>query len=138
MHERTDSNDEIQAGSERGFAIVFAVVFAVIAAWPLLDGETPRWWALGVAGFFLAAGFLFPVVLKPLNVLWFKFAMVLYKVVNPITMAMLFVTTIIPVGLIMRCFRKDPLRLKREPEAQTYWIERTPHGPEPDSMKNQF
>ena len=138
MHERTDSNEEIEVGTERGFAVVFAVVFAVIAAWPLMDGASPRWWALAAATFFLAAGFLFPVVLKPLNVLWFKFAMLLYKVVNPITMAMLFVTTIIPIGLIMRGLGKDPLRLKRQPEARTYWIERSPHGPEPESMKNQF
>jgi hypothetical protein len=40
--------------------------------------------------------------------------------------------------LLMRLFGKDFLRLKRDPQAKSYWIERTPAGPAPDSMKNQF
>ncbi len=33
---------------------------------------------------------------------------------------------------------KDPLRLRFDRQAKTYWIERGPRGPAPDSMKNQF
>lgn len=138
MHEDLNRHDEITVGSERAFGVVFAVVFVVVALWPLLNGAAPRWWALVVAAAFLAAGYLFPIVLKPLNILWFKIGMLMYKVVNPLTMAMLFVTTIIPIGMLMRAMGKDPLRLKLDPDASTYWIERDPPGPEPDSMKNQF
>ena len=35
-------------------------------------------------------------------------------------------------------FGKDPMRLKLEPEADTYWIRREPPGPPPESLKNQF
>jgi hypothetical protein len=38
----------------------------------------------------------------------------------------------------MRLFGKDPLRLKRDPAAATYWIERTPPGPKPESLGDQF
>ena len=138
MHEDLNRHDEIKAGSERAFGIVFAVVFAVIAAWPLLSGMPPHWWALAVAVVFVAAGYLFPIVLKPLNIVWFKIGMLMYKVVNPLTMAMLYVTTIIPIGLIMRAVGKDPLRLKMDRSASSYWIERDPPGPEPESMKDQF
>ena len=138
MHEDLNRHDEIKVGSERAFGIVFAVVFAVVAAWPLLSGMPPRWWALAVAGAFLAAGYFFPIVLKPLNVLWFKIGMLMYKVVNPLTMAMLYVTTIIPIGLIMRAMGKDPLRLKMDRSASSYWIQRDPPGPEPETMKDQF
>jgi len=138
MHEDLNRHDEIKVGSERAFGIVFAVVFAVIAAWPLLGGMPPRWWALAVAVVFVAAGYLFPIVLKPLNIVWFKIGMLMYKVANPLTMAMLYVTTIIPIGLIMRVVGKDPLRLKMDRSASSYWIERDPPGPEPESMKDQF
>ena len=30
------------------------------------------------------------------------------------------------------------LRLKREPDAESYWIPRAPPGPAPDTMKDQF
>jgi len=43
-----------------------------------------------------------------------------------------------PTGLIMRLFGKDPLRLRFDAEAKSYWIQREPPGPEPDSMRNQF
>jgi len=138
MHEDFNRHEDINAGSERAFGIVFAVVFAVVAAWPLLDGETPRWWALVVAAAFLAAGYLFPVALKPLNIVWFKIGMLMYKVVNPLTMAMLYVTTIIPIGLIIKALGKDPLRLKLDRSASSYWIERDPPGPAPESMTDQF
>lgn len=138
MHEDLTRQDDIKVGSERGFGIVFAVVFLIVGLWPLLDGSTPRWWAMAIAATFLAAGYLFPVLLRPLNIVWFKIGMLMFKVVNPLTMALLFVTTIIPIGLLMRAFGKDVLRLKLEPDAQSYWIERDPPGPAPESMKDQF
>ncbi len=138
MHENLDRDEDITVGSEKSFGVVFAIFFAVVAAWPLLDGLPVRWWALAAAGGFLAAGFVFPVVLRPLNVLWFKFAMLLYKIVNPVTMAMLFYLTVVPTGLIMRLLGKDPLHRTFDRDAISYWTERTPPGPEPASMKNQF
>ena len=53
-------------------------------------------------------------------------------------LGLLFFVTIMPIGLVMRATGKDFLRLKRDPAAKTYWIDRTPPGPPPQSMKNQF
>ena len=138
MHENFVRYDDIKVGSERAFGIVFAVFFAVVAAWPPLDGMSPRCWALALALVFIGTSFFLPVVLRPLNIVWFKFGMLLYKVVNPLTMGMLFYFTVVPMGLVMRAMGKDPLNPKPDPTLASYWIERTPHGPEPQSMKNQF
>ncbi len=46
--------------------------------------------------------------------------------------------TIMPIGLVMRAFGKDFLRLKLDRNTSSYWIERTPPGPPPQSMRNQF
>ena len=112
MHENFVRYDYIKVGSERVFGIVFAVFFAVVAAWPLLDGMSPRCWALAFAVVFIGTSFFLPVVLRPLNIDWFKFGMLLYKVVNPITMGMLFYFTMVPMGLVMRAMGKDPLNRK--------------------------
>jgi len=45
---------------------------------------------------------------------------------------------VLPTGLVMRAMGKDLLRLKREPDAASYWIVRAPPGPAPESMKDQF
>ncbi|MFQ5764937.1 MAG: SxtJ family membrane protein [Rhodospirillales bacterium] len=138
FHEDFGRGDGPKAGSERGFGTVFAMVFAVIGFWPLLDGEAARIWALVAAALFLAAGLLAPRVLKPLNRLWFLFGMAFGRVVNPLVMGLLFCGTITPIALVMRLAGKDPLRLRFEPDAKSYWIERHPAGPAPESMRNQF
>ncbi len=138
MHESLKDKEEVQVGSEKSFGIVFAVVFAVIALWPLTDGLPVRVWAVALAFVFLSAAFFAQPVLRPLNLIWFKFGLLLYKVVNPVVMALLFYTTVVPTGLLMRVFGKDPLNRAFDANARTYWIEREPPGPEPESMKNQF
>lgn len=138
MHESLKDKDEVQVGSEKGFGVVFAIVFAVVAFWPLVHGLPIRWWALIVAAVFLVAAYVAQPLLKPLNLLWFKFGLLLYKVVNPVVMGLLYYTTIVPTGLIMRMCGKDPLNRSFDRNAKTYWIERDPPGPEPESMKNQF
>jgi hypothetical protein len=113
-------------------------LFALIAVWPLKDGGELRLWAIAVAAAFAVAALAAPRALRPLNLLWFKFGMLLHHIVTPLVMGLLFFLTVTPVGLLMRATGKDPMRLKRDPAAASYWIDRTPPGPAPDSMKNQF
>ncbi|MBM3565043.1 MAG: hypothetical protein FJX42_02895 [Alphaproteobacteria bacterium] len=137
-HEQFDRPDDVKAGSERAFGIVFAVVFALIGLWPLPATGGVRTWALIVAALFLAAAFLAPNVLKPLNRLWFLFGMLLHRIVSPLVMGLLFFLTVTPIALIMRLLGKDPLRLQFDRTAKSYWIKRTPPGPEPESLRRQF
>lgn len=138
MHESLKDKDDVQVGSEKSFGIMFAVVFAIVGVWPFIHGLQIRWWALAIAAIFLAAAYVAQPLLKPLNLLWFKFGLLLYKVVNPVVMGLLYFTTIVPTGLIMRACGKDPLSRSFDPQANTYWIERDPPGPKPESMKDQF
>jgi len=55
-----------------------------------------------------------------------------------IIMVLVFFGMVLPAGLVMRALGKDPLRLERQPDTSTYWIERRPRGPAPESMKDQF
>lgn len=125
-------------GSERSFGLVIGGVFAFIGVLNLWRGHTRGiiWCAAALA--FLILAVVRPKILAPLNHLWLKFGLLLYKVVNPIVMALMFYLSILPIGLLMRLFRKDPLRLKFDPQARSYWIERRPPGPAPDTMRNQF
>jgi hypothetical protein len=55
-----------------------------------------------------------------------------------VVMTLLYCVTIAPVGVAMKLRGKDPLRLKYDPGAPSYWILRQPPGPAPESMRNQF
>ena len=105
-------------------------------------------WLLAVAavGYSLCAataGFLlvalgFPSILAPLNRLWLRFGLLLHRIVSPLVLGIMFFLVITPMGLLMRAFGKDLLRLKFDRAAASYWIERTPPGPPPESMADQF
>ena len=135
---RSGNHAEPKMGSERSFGLVFAAVFAIISLWPLLSAEKARLWLLAIAAIFLAAAFVAPHTLAPLNRLWYRIGILLGKVVTPLVLGVLWFAVVTPVGLLMRLFGKDPLRLKREPAAKSYWIERSPPGPIAGSLKNQF
>jgi hypothetical protein len=137
-HERLTLGQDVVVGSERSFGQVFAAVFTIIALLPLFKGGDVRLWSLGVAAVFLVLAYAAPRLLRPLNLVWFKFGMVLHHVVTPVVMGVLFFAVVTPVGMLMRASGKDPMRLKRDPAAASYWILREPPGPAPDSMKNQF
>lgn len=138
FHEDFRRKEEVKGSSNRGFGIVFAVFFAILTFSPLTHGGTIRWWCFAVAAAFLAAAYLFPKALTPLNWGWTRFGLLLHHVMNPLIMGLLFFLTVTPVGLVMRLMGKDPLRLKFDRGAKTYWIERNPPGPEPDTMRRQF
>lgn len=129
---------QIEAGSEKSFGVVFAFVFAIIGVFPLWKAGDPAYWALGVSAVFLALALARPGTLKPLNRLWHLVGLGLAKVVNPLVLGLMFFFTITPMALIMRMMGKDPLRLRFEPDAESYWIERRPPGPEPETMNRQF
>ncbi len=128
----------IEAGSDKSFGVVFAVVFAIIGVFPLWGGGSPAYWAFGLSAVFLALALARPATLTPLNRLWHLLGLGLGKVVNPLVLGFLFFVTITPLALIMRMMGKDPLRLRFDPGAESYWIERTPSGPEPETMNRQF
>jgi hypothetical protein len=138
LHESFARANDVKTGSERAFGIVFAVVFALIGLWPLLDGQALRVWALIIAAVFTACAFFAPGVLKSLNRIWFRFGMLLHRIVSPLVMGFLFYLTVTPIALLMRLAGKDPLRLKFDRAARSYWIERTPPGPAPESLRHQF
>ena len=128
---------KIEVGTSRSFAIVFFIVFALIGLYPLLKGAEVRIWALAISGIFLFFTFFFTSVLQPLNMLWFRFGMLLARIVNPVVMFIIYVITIVPFGLGARLFGKDLLQLRFDKRAETYWVDRAPPGPEPESLQDQ-
>ena len=125
---------KIKVGSNKSFGIVFCVFFLIVSLYPLINGENIRLWSLFLSVIFLILGLLNSRILTPLNILWFKFGIFLGRFVSPIVMGLVFFLVVTPTGLIMRMFKKDLLKLKKN-ELNTYWINRSESK---SDMKNQF
>ena len=126
--------NEIKTSSNKSFGIVFFIVFLLIGLYPLINQQDIRIWSLIISFIFLILGLLKSSVLTPLNLLWFKFGILLGKIISPIIMGFVFFIVVTPTGLIMRIFKKDLLKLKRG-NNKSYWIKRSSNK---SSMKNQF
>jgi hypothetical protein len=137
-HELRRSNEQIAGSSDRSFGLVFAGFFALLA----LHG----WWRAGrswpielaIAATFLGAALLQPTLLRRPNRAWTRLGFILGFIVTPLIMALLFFLVITPVGLLMRMFGKDSLRLRGPRQGDSYWVVRDPPGPSGESMNEQF
>ena len=138
-HENISRTNDVKMGSERSFGFIFTAVFAAFGGWQLYLGDTVWAWApLAGAGVLAIIALALPRLLRPLNIVWLKFGLLLHKIVSPLALGLVFFVTVTPTALIFKLLGKDPLSLGLEPKANSYWIHRDPPGPDPQSMSNQF
>jgi hypothetical protein len=128
------SEDKIKMSTNKSFGLVFFVFFLIIALFPLFKDGNIRIWAIIVSVIFLILGLLNSKILSPLNKIWFKFGILLGKIVSPIVMGIVFFVVVTPTSLMMRIFGKNLLGLKKE-NKKSYWIEKSSIK---SKMKNQF
>ena len=133
-----DRLEEIKISSDRSFGIVFTLVFLAAGIWMVLGGHSEgRFFLAGAALFFVVASAR-PSILGPLNRAWMRFGFLLSRVVNPLILAIVFFLVITPIAVVRRLLGKDSLHLKSKPGLESYWIDRSPPGPNPGSMTRQF
>ena len=126
--------DRIKIGSNRSFGVVFFIVFLLISVYPLINDENIRYWSLLISLIFLVLGLLNSKILTPLNKIWFKFGILLGKIISPLVMGFIYFFIITPIGLFLKLFGKDLLKIKFNKKS-TYWIKRAKNK---TSMKKQF
>ena len=140
---RADSHDdlsrtgEVKASSDRSFGVIVAAVLLVLSALSYWHGRAV--WPVLLAGAAVLTGLavMAPRWLAPLNRLWTKLGLLLHRIVSPVIMAFLFFGVITPIGIAMRLAGRDLLRLRFDRAATSYWLERRPPGPAPETMRKQ-
>lgn len=137
FHEGFARVERLAPGSSRTFGLVFFFIFALIALLPLLNSRDIRPWALVASLIFLAISAFKPSFLAPLNVLWFRFGLLLHRVTNPVILVGLFLIVFTPVAVIARLFRHQFLALSTDKSCETYWTTRKSDG-RASPMNDQF
>ena len=129
---------EVLIPSNRKFGIFFSLVFLLLALYlNQFSSQTLIFTSLVVSVFFLLAALFFDSILLPLNKLWMKLGTLLGMIVSPLVMSIIFFGIFMPIGLLMRLFGRDELRLKMKPRA-SHWKLRAYDDSCSDSFKHQF
>ena len=129
------NKNSIRIGSNRSFGIVFSIVFLLISFYPLTKGDEILEWSLILGIVFFILGIFNSILLKPLNIVWFKFGIFLGSFVSPIIMGLVYFAVVFPTFLFLRIFKKSYLNIRYEKNKKSYWIIVKDRN---NSMKDQF
>lgn len=129
--------DRHDRSGQRRFGLLMSACFAALAMWPMLAGREGRSWAIGVAVLFALPAWLAPAWLASPHRWWMTLADSLHRLVSPLMLAAIYFLVITPFSLLLRLAGKSFLSLKPD-TAESYWLDRRPAGPAPQSLKNQF
>ena len=108
----------------RDFGLIMAgmltLMFGFVLPW-LFGYSIPYWPFIAAFGFAVVA-LLKPLLLGPVNRVWLKISDVLGWVNTRLVMGFIFFLLIVPIGLIMRLFTKDPLNNQWSDTLKSYRI----------------
>jgi len=124
----------LSASEGRKFGLTVGIAFLVLAAiswWR--EHETLIYVFTGLGGALVAAGLAVPARLGPVQRAWMGLAHAISKVTTPIFMGIVYFLAIMPIGLIMRALKRNPIR--HHPANGSFWASR---GDGRGSLTNQF
>ena len=134
MHELTEPTNK----DLRSFALIFGcgicLIFGLFLPWKF-EYARPVWpWI--VLACFAVPGLFFPKVLKVPYKLWMRFGMVLNAIMSRIILGIVYYLTVLPIGIIFRLRKKDPMLRNFCNDSDTYRVpsRKTP----PDQMTKPF
>ena len=134
--------------SLRSFGFVVGGVATVVAGWLIWRSGSPVWpWEgglrpsviLGAIGLSLIAfGAVSPRLIRPVYFVWMALAFLLGAVMTRIILTIVYVTLIIPIGLVMKFFGRDPLNRRLDRSMTSYWISREDMDRSPERLEKYY
>ncbi|NRG18322.1 hypothetical protein HPQ64_11540 [Rhizobiales bacterium] len=134
-----DEKPEGPSNRAFGYTVGGILIALALIRWAWVGELGVLMTVLGAIGLVLVvAAFAYPDILEVPNKLWTKLGLLLFMIVNPIIMLLVYITTFLPIGLIMRAKGHDPLASSIEKTSKSYWISRSEDPVETSSMRKQF
>ena len=120
----------------RTFAIGLVVLACVYAGWLEWHERLSSMaaWVCGITGGLGLVGVCVPPLLRWVYVAWMVVVFPIGWCVFQAMLAILYFAVIWPLGLLMKAQGRDPLQLRTDPNATTYWNER----PQSDDPRRHF
>lgn len=118
----------------RKFGLTVGGAFTIIGVILVLKGSSLWAYPLAVGGLMAAVGLIRPRLLAPLEWAWMKMAHTMGVVMTYVLVTATFYLMITPLGLLMRLFGRDALKLAWDKNTASYWtpVEKDGPGSRPD------
>lgn len=100
---------------------IIVVLFVLFFPW-VFDAESLPIWPWVVAGILWVLALIMPGLLRPIYTTWMKIGHGLGWINTRIILGALFYVMILPMGLFMRVFGKDPMLRKLDKSALSYRV----------------
>ena len=106
----------------RKFGFTVGIVLGALGGLFWWRGREFYVYVLAAGGLLLFFGWVWPVVLKPIQKVWMTLAVVLGWFMTRVILSLLFYLVFVPIGGIARLFGKNFLDLKLNSSTESYWI----------------
>lgn|SRR5438552_900122 len=139
-HEQYTRDYAVESATNRRFGLVVGGIFLLIGFIRAYLHWEIGWFAAVLAAVGLAlmlAAVTVPDALAPVNRGWMKLGLLLHKITNPVFLGLMFLLAILPTGLAMRAFGKDPMARKLGKE-ERYWVKRKTTASTPETLVQPF
>ena len=122
----------------KNFGFLVGLILLIIALYPLIKGYSINILILTLACLSFISAMFFKKILEKPALLWFKLGNILHKVISPIIMLIVYITSIVLVALLMKIIRRDGLDKKLNPKVDSYWIIRKNSVKDNFNLNDQF
>jgi O-antigen/teichoic acid export membrane protein len=123
----TEKIQELDARELRKFGIttgaLIAALFGVLLPWAW-DFRFPTWpWVIFIVLSLWAL--INPRSLRPVYRGWMRFGLLISKITTPIVLGIVFYVVFVPVGIVFRLLRYDPMKRDFDSTSETYRISKS-------------
>lgn len=105
----------------RKFGVTMGIAFFIIALLLLIRHKYSPIPTFIISAIFFISAFTMPALLRPIYVIWMKFAFILSWINTRLILFIIFYLIFTPFGIVMRLFGVDLLNRKIDKNKNSYW-----------------
>ena len=110
--------------TNKTFGLFFSFIILIVILFIYYNNNTINYYLSSILLFLLSISLFYPKLLSIPNFLWFKFGLLINKIISPIVLILLYLIFFVPFGVIFKIFKIDLLSQKINIKKNSYWVDR--------------
>ena len=124
--------------SNKKFGYSFAIIFFFISIYAyFINSFFLLSFSITISFIFILITMIAPKYLTYINLYWYKFGILLGKIINPLVMGFIFFVIFTPFSLFFTIIGRDELSIKKK-KMNSYWKKRKIESIDAKSFNNQY